>query len=118
MRILVLEIEPLSLLIKHMLSRFNYDADVTPDIAEALQWYNERAPYDIVLTGLFSANGISLAAHIRRTNPTQVVGIMTGIGGEEPLSRVHELNFPVLRKPYSADELIDFIENIKPTGVR
>jgi DNA-binding NtrC family response regulator len=49
MRILVLEIKPLSLLIKHMLSRFSYDADVTPDIAEALQWYNERAPYDVVL---------------------------------------------------------------------
>jgi hypothetical protein len=38
-----------------MLSRFSYDADVTPDIAEALQWYNERAPYDVVLADVPSS---------------------------------------------------------------
>jgi DNA-binding response OmpR family regulator len=110
MRLLVLETELLMPIIKHMLSPLHYDIDCTCDTAEALQWYNERAPYDIVIMGLLDAKGMSLATHIRRTNPTQIIGLMTGFP-IEALSKVWELNIPVLTKPFSAEELIEFIND-------
>ena len=116
MRILVLEKKPMVSLIPKMLSHHNYEADVeyTSDLSEAMRWYSTRAPYDVVLAGLFGANGLPLAEHIRQNNPSQVVGIMTGFEGEELPAQIHELNIPVLRKPFSSDALIDFIESIKP----
>src|SRR5947207_15240644 len=85
MRILVLEKKPMVSLIPKMLSHHNYEADVeyTSDLSEAMRWYSTRAPYDVVLAGLFGANGLPLAEYIRQNNPSQVVGIMTGFEGEE-----------------------------------
>ena len=116
MRILVLEKKPMVSLIPKMLSHHNYEADVeyTSDLSEAMRWYSNRAPYDVVLAGLFGANGLPLAEHIRQNNPSQVVGIMTGFEGEELPAQIRELNIPVLRKPFSSDALIHFIEIIKP----
>ena len=115
MRILLLENETLAPLFPKMLAHYGFNAvvDYTSNMREALQWYNERAPYDVILAGFFDANGISLAAHIRRTNPTQVIGIMTAFAGEEPISRVHDLSIPVLRKPFLTHELVEFINQLK-----
>ena len=111
MRILVLESDLLIPVIKHMLSSLHCNIEYTCDVTEALQWYNERAPYDVILAGLRDAKGASFAAHIRRTNPTQAIGIMTGFS-RESLSKVHDLNIPVPYKPFSAGELRDFINSI------
>src|SRR5437870_8121428 len=113
MRLLLLESEPsMPAFIKHVLS--DIDLEYTSDLMEALRWYNERAPYDIVLAGLSSANGISLAMHIRRINPTQIVGLMTGLPVEE-ISKVHDLKIPVLYKPFSAHDLIAFVNRLRKT---
>ena len=111
MRILILDTELWLPIFEHMLS--HCDVEFTSDTEEALRWYNERAPYDIVLAGLFAANGLPLIAHICRINPTQAVAVMTGCAGDEPLARVHELNIPVLRKPFSAEELMEFIHQLR-----
>src|SRR2546428_11505743 len=104
MRILVLEKKPMVSLIPKMLSHHNYEADVeyTSDLSEAMRWYSKRAPYDVVLAGLFGANGLPLAEHIRQNNPSQAVGIMTGLEGAALPAQIRELNIPVLPKPFSS----------------
>jgi CheY-like chemotaxis protein len=83
-----------------MLNRLGYQVGLAPDCEEALRIYCSHGPYDVVLIALklvrgSGAGGSKFIDAIRQKNPEQKFAFITAS--------------PVLKKPFSLQELDDFM---------
>ena len=101
MKVLVVEAEGVVLKATGvMLNKLGYEVGLAPDCDEAFRIYCNRGPYDVVLIALkfvrgSSAGGAKFIDALRQKNPEQKFAFMTGS--------------PVLKKPFSLQELDDFM---------
>ena len=83
-----------------MLNKLGYEVALALTCDEALRIYSEKGPHDVVLVALkflsaAGAGGGTLMDTLRQKNPQQKFGFMTST--------------PVLKKPFSIQELDDFM---------
>lgn len=83
-----------------MLNKLGYSVDLALNCDEALRIYSGQGPHDIVLVALkflstSGAGGEGFLDAVRQKNPQQKFGFMTST--------------PVLKKPFSIQELDDFM---------
>jgi len=83
-----------------MLNKLGYHVAMAPDCGEAFRLYTEQGPYDLILIALkfvrsSRAGGAKFMDDVRRKQPEQRFAFMTGS--------------PVLKKPFSLQELDDFM---------
>lgn len=103
MRILIVDDEPiLHEIFAHALNPDGHELEFATNGDDAFRLYCERGPYDAVLTdvahpGMF---GFDLVRAIQQRNPRQVCGFVTGN--------------PVLQKPFTLQELVKFVDSLKP----
>jgi CheY-like chemotaxis protein len=111
MKVLVVEAEDAVLKATGvMLNKLGYEVGLALNCNEALRIYNDQGPHDIVLIALKflrnpGAGGAKFVDALRQKNPKQEVAIMTAS--------------PVLKKPFSLQELDDFMGSFRrPAGSR
>jgi DNA-binding response OmpR family regulator len=101
MKILVVEAdETASKLIDVMLNRLGYKVSLASNCSDAFRTYCDHGPHDVVLISLAfvrssSDGGSKLIDALLQKNPQQHYAFMTGS--------------PILRKPFSLQELDDFM---------
>ena len=83
-----------------MLNKLGYHVALAPNCKEALRLYSEQGPFDLVLIALkfvrsSRAGGAKFMDDVRQKNSEQRFAFITGS--------------PVLRKPFSLQELDDFM---------
>jgi CheY-like chemotaxis protein len=83
-----------------MLNKLGYEVGLAPNCNEALRIYTDKGPHDVVLIALkflrsSSAGGASLIDALRQKDPKQKVAFISAS--------------PVLKKPFSLQELDDFM---------
>jgi|ERR1700757_1234065 CheY-like chemotaxis protein len=101
MKVLVVEAEEAVLKATGvMLNKLGYEVGLAPDCGEAFRIYCKQGPYDVVLIALkfvrgSKAGGAKFIDALRQKNPEQQFAFITAS--------------PVLRKPFSLQELDDFM---------
>jgi len=101
MKVLVIEAEDAVLKATGvMLNKLGYEVGLAPNCKEALRIYNDKGPHDVVLMALkflrsSGAGGAALVDALREKNPKQKFAFITAS--------------PVLKKPFSLQELDDFM---------
>ena len=83
-----------------MLNKLGYQVGLAPNCDEALRIYSSQGPYDVVLIALkflrgSGAGGAKFIDALRQKNPEQKFAFITAS--------------PVLKKPFSLQELDDFM---------
>jgi len=83
-----------------MLNKLGYHVALAPDCKEAFRLYSEQGPYDLVLMALkfvrsSRAGGVKFMDDVRGKNSEQKFAFIT--------------SSPVLKKPFSLQELDDFM---------
>jgi|SRR5215469_8776134 len=83
-----------------MLNKLGYHVELAPDCKEAFRLYSQQGPFDLILIALkfvrsSKAGGAKFMDDVRQKNPEQRFAFITGS--------------PVLRKPFSLQELDDFM---------
>lgn len=105
MRILVVNDGPwVQEILEAMLSAAGHQVEPALDGNEAFQAYCDRGPFALVLPdiGHPGPNGFELASLIRKRDAKQKLGFATG--------------YPVLGLPCDRDDLLQFVENLKPSS--
>jgi|SRR5579862_2791508 CheY-like chemotaxis protein len=93
-----------------MLTKLGYKVGLAPNCNEALRLYNSQGPHDVVLIAMkfvrgSSAGGTKFIDSLRQKNPDQKFAFITAS--------------PVLKKPFSLQELDDFMGAFRrPAGSR
>ena len=103
MRILLVDDDEATLeLLESLLESAGHRVALATDGDQAFQKFCELGPFDLVLSDVMhpGPDGIELARTIRERNPEQRIGILTG--------------YPVLSKPCSREQLLEFVERLKP----
>jgi CheY-like chemotaxis protein len=101
MKVLVVEAEePVLKSTGVMLNKLGYQVGLAPDCDQALRIYRDQGPFDLVLIALkfvrgSSAGGSQFIDAMRQKNPEQQFAFITAS--------------PVLKKPFSLQELDDFM---------
>jgi CheY-like chemotaxis protein len=101
MKVLVVEAEDAVLKATGvMLNKLGYEVGLAPNCSEALRIYTDKGPHDVVLLALkflrsSSAGGAKLIDALREKNPKQKFAFISAS--------------PVLKKPFSLQELDDFM---------
>jgi DNA-binding response OmpR family regulator len=101
MKVLVVEAEDAVLQATGiMLKKLGYKVGLAPNCDEAFRMYCEEGPHDVVLIALkflnsASAGGATFVDLVRQKNPSQKFAFITAS--------------PVLKKPFSIQELDDFM---------
>ena len=90
-----------------MLNKLGYQVGLAPDCGEALRMSGDQGPYDLVLIALkfvcsSSAGGTKFIDALVQKNPGQRFAFMT--------------SSPVLKKPFSLQELDDFMGAFRRPG--
>lgn len=90
-----------------MLNKLGYQVSLASDCEEALRTQRDQGPYDVVLMALkfissFSGGGAKFIDTLRQENPVPKVAFMT--------------SSPVLKKPFSLQELDDFMGAFRRPG--
>ena len=83
-----------------MLNKLGYHVALAPDCQEAFRLYCEQGPYDLILMALkfvrsSRAGGAKFMDEVRQKKPEQSFAFLTAS--------------PVLKKPFSLNELDDFM---------
>lgn len=108
MKVLVVEAEETALKTTGvMLNKLGYKVAMAPDCDQALRIYRQEGPYDLVLIALKfvtspSGGGSKFLSDLRQENPTPKIAFMT--------------SSPVLKKPFSLQELDDFMGGFRRPG--
>src|SRR5258708_7504673 len=108
MKVLVVEAEDATLqLLGVMLKQLGYSAELTANCVEALKAYRERGPQDVVLIAMkffrgSSAGGTAFVDAMLQKNPQQHYAFLTAS--------------PVLRKPFTLQEVDDFMGAFRRPG--
>jgi CheY-like chemotaxis protein len=100
MRIFLVEDEPcVQKLTLAMLEKAHHVVVTEANGTKALRRYAKEGPFDLVLTDIEhkGMNGVELMHAIRKKNPMQRVGLITG--------------WPILQKPFRQEQLLEFISN-------
>jgi CheY-like chemotaxis protein len=101
MKVLVVESEDAALKATGvMLNKLGYEVGLAPNCSEALRIYSDKGPHDVVLIALkflrsSNAGGAKLIEALRQKDPKQKFTFITAS--------------PVLKKPFSLQELDDFM---------
>jgi CheY-like chemotaxis protein len=80
---------------------------------QALDTLGEGVPVDVVFSDVIMANGmtgIELAREIRTTRPDLPILLTSGYTAQRMLPAARNDDLPMLRKPYTLDELADALE--------
>jgi DNA-binding response OmpR family regulator len=90
-----------------MLKKLGYQVGLAPDCDEALRLHRDEGPYDLVLMALkfvrvSSGGGAKLIDAVRKGNPKQRFAFMSASA--------------VLKKPFSLQELDDFMGTFRRPG--
>ena len=90
-----------------MLNKLGYEVGLAPDCKEALRIYSTEGPFDVVLIALkfvrgSKAGGVKFIDELRQKNPEQKFAFIT--------------SSPVLKKPFSLQELDDFMGAFRRPG--
>ncbi|HKU27994.1 MAG TPA: response regulator [Candidatus Sulfotelmatobacter sp.] len=108
MKVLVVEAEEATLKSAGiMLNKLGYKVGLAANCEEALRLYYNEGPHDVVLIALkfvfgSSAGGGKFIDALREKNPEQKFAFMTGS--------------PILKKPFSLQELDDFMGAFRRPG--
>jgi DNA-binding NtrC family response regulator len=121
--ILVVDDEPSILeYIKKVLERADYRVLTSPNAAQAWKRIKRGNPkISLVLTDIImpgSIDGSALAEKIRGSNPQLLVLLMTGASSKTEEQAAEIRNRQVLWKPFSPQQLADFIVSGLSQGVR
>ncbi len=103
MRIFLVENEPsVQSYVTAILEKAHHEVVTEANGTKALRRYAKEGPFDLVLTDIEhkGMNGVELMHAIRKKNPKQRGGIITG--------------WPVLQKPFRQKELLKFIKQLRP----
>lgn len=90
-----------------MLNKLGYKAGLASDCDEALRMHRSEGPFDLVLIALkfvtsSKGGGTRLLDELRQETPTPAIAFMT--------------SSPVLKKPFSLQELDDFLGGFRRPG--
>jgi CheY-like chemotaxis protein len=108
MKVLVVEAEEATLkLLGVMLKQLGYSVELATNCAEAMQAYHEHGPQDVVLIAMkffrgSSAGGTAFVDTMLLKNPQQHYAFLTAS--------------PVLRKPFTLQEVDDFMGAFRRPG--
>jgi len=94
---------------KSILERAGYDVNVAANGSEAIAWLSEVHAVDLVITDVVmpDGSGSAVIAWLTRERPDIPVLVMSGYTEDEQVTRgVRTGEFPFLRKPFSADDLL------------
>jgi PAS domain S-box-containing protein len=103
-------------LVEAMLGDLGHQVTRTPDAAGALEALKRDGPVDLLLTDLImpgDMNGVELAREAVRLRPGLPVILSSGYTGET-LNAAEDAPWPLLRKPYGADQLARAIADLTP----
>jgi len=101
-------------LVEALLRDLGHEVSRTPDAAAALQVLKSGAAVDLLLTDLImpgDMNGVDLAREAVRLRPGLPVILSSGYTGET-LNAAEGAPWPLLRKPYGADQLARAISDV------
>ncbi|MCR5872860.1 ATP-binding protein [Phenylobacterium sp. J426] len=117
LRVLLAEDDPqVAELVEALLADLGHVIIRKPDAAQALEILRSTAPIDLLLTDLVmpgDMNGVELAREAVRLRPGLPVVLSSGYTGET-LNAAEGAPWPLLRKPYGADQLAQVIADVAP----
>lgn len=105
-------------LVEAMLRDLGHEVRQVPHAAAALEALKGDAPIDLLLTDLImpgDMNGVELAREAVRVHPGLPVILSSGYTGEA-LAAAEDAPWPLLRKPYGAEDLARAIAGAVPRG--
>lgn len=120
-KILVMDDEELIRdLVKHMLSRFGYDAELSQDGAEAIELYKRAAdlgkPYDAVILDLTVKGGMGGKDAVKRLlaiDPQVKAIVSSGYSNDPVMTDFGRYGFiGALSKPYTMNDLMDALDKV------
>jgi PAS domain S-box-containing protein len=110
-RVLVVDDDPVvAELAQDLMRELGYEAVVVSSSAEALDALARKGPFDLVFSDVIMPGGLSgveLARKVRNRHPELPVLLTTGYS-----DRVGSIEFPVVAKPYSLEELADQLRQL------
>jgi PAS domain S-box-containing protein len=119
LRVLLAEDDPqVAELVEALLADLGHAIVRKPDAAQALEVLRSSAPIDLLLTDLVmpgDMNGVELAHEAVRLRPGLPVILSSGYTGET-LNAAEGAPWPLLRKPYGADQLAQAIADVARTA--
>jgi DNA-binding NtrC family response regulator len=91
----------------------DFEVECAIDGNAAFQHYSEHGPHDLVVTDYVhpGMNGLELSRAIRKRNPTQAIAAFTGGRSKPTMHCFRRLHIPVLLKPSSAPEIVQFLKD-------
>lgn len=115
-RVLVVDDEPVQLeSIRRGLFLYGYETRCASSGDEALALFERReVAFDVIVTDLTmpGSSGFELIQRIRNTDPRFPVVVMTGLAASEEVEGLRRQGIPVVRKPFSPDDLDQAIRTL------
>lgn len=111
-RILVVDDDPeVRAFLADALAALGHEVETTESAEEALGWLDNGVP-DLMLVdfAMPGCNGAELARKVRARRPDQRIVFVTGYAESEQIDAALGAEAPVLRKPFSMDELASAID--------
>ncbi len=97
-----------------MLKLVGYDVETAEDGYHALKLFKAQPDrYELVVTdiGLPGLSGLAVAQQVLTFHPKQPLIFITGYVVHEDFDAIGKLNCPIVRKPFSAGELIRTVQD-------
>ena len=112
-RVLLAEDQPMvRSVVERLLGQLGCLVSSTSSADEAIAWLERSPPPDLVLTDVVmpGRSGVDLAERVRERYPGVAVIAMSGyLGSEDLAARLEALSVPLLRKPFTPDDLAQIL---------